>query len=163
MFISVFCDVNFILRPAILEVTGCWGHAPCSGEKMNVSCHVLSFPGKMFRSMFGNANWLKPFRIHLQRLEVRLILCKSPTTESSGCCYHEEEERDSGQQAPLFSTLESFWKSLWRMVCVNTASCSSGALWSLHTPGPPSIPNMYLLILYYMLSNFLSLHIFWKE
>lgn len=45
-----------------------------------------------------NTNWPKPFRIHLQKLGVRVILCKSPSRESSGFCYHEGEKIDVGQQ-----------------------------------------------------------------
>lgn len=52
----------------------------------------------MFRFL-ENANWLKQLRVHLQRLVVRLILCKSSNRGSSGFCCHEGEKKmDAGQQ-----------------------------------------------------------------
>lgn len=46
----------------------------------------------MFRFL-ENANWLEQLRVHLQRLVVRLILCKSSNRESSGFCCHEGEKK----------------------------------------------------------------------
>lgn len=37
----------------------------------------------VFRSL-EKADWIKPFRIHVQRFGVRLILYKSPSREGSG-------------------------------------------------------------------------------
>lgn len=60
-------------------------------------CPTIPSDNVVFRCL-ENANWFKTFRIHFQKLEINLILYKSPRRESLGYCYHEGEEMDAGQQ-----------------------------------------------------------------
>lgn len=59
-----------------------------------------------------NTDWLESFRIHLQKLGVRLILNKSPSRESSGSWYHEGEEMDAGLQTK--AVCYTHYSVLWR-------------------------------------------------